>query len=422
MATARENNDYFENIMKKTPLQKKTAIAAEQSPAVKTSHILLRMMRAKQPISRIELAEQVGFNRSTVTDMFKPLIAAGIIIEQPGLDEAASQGRPRINLMLNDSNDFFVGVNIGVRHSQVGLAALNGEILAEEEFATPDSPKETLKQARKKIAELYREISGRTLRTIGVTVPGLTDPMRRKLVYAPHLDWHDVKIADAFEFADGNGGAVPVIVENNATAAAMYEAHLKMGGANSGLENNFIVVRSGTGIGVGLILDGEVYRGSGRDRGIAGEFGHMTIVAGGKPCVCGNRGCWEKYASAASAASLYTGDRPVRGESAPRFVEIVSKAENGEIRARKTLEKIGEYLGIGIANVIMGIGVSHVIVSGRLVYGWRFIEAPLKEAIEKSIVGKLPGWRIECGEPKGSTLGGAIEVAVEEFLAQGLLM
>ena len=181
---------------------------------------------------------------------------------------------------------------------------------------------------------------------------------------------------------------------------------------------NFILVRSGTGIGVGLVIGGEVYRGTGSGSGIAGEFGHMTIVAGGKPCVCGNRGCWEKYASAASAASLYLGDRPPsRGESVPRFVEIVSKAENGDNRSRRTLEKIGDYLGIGIANVIMGIGIPRVIISGRLVYGWKFIKEPLYEAIGRSIVGKIDGWSVEAGEPVGSAIGGAMEVAVEDYLS-----
>jgi predicted NBD/HSP70 family sugar kinase len=121
----------------------------------------------------------------------------------------------------------------------------------------------------------------------------------------------------------------------------------------------------------------------------------MTIMAGGKPCVCGNRGCWEKYASASSAASLYTGDRAAYdGSKMPRFVEIVARAEAGETRAQRTLAKIGEYLGIGIANVIMGIGVQQVIVSGRLVtagdisknhYAMR-----LKEALSaKLFIGKL---------------------------------
>ena len=200
----------------------------------------------------------------------------------------------------------------------------------------------------------------------------------------------------------------------------MYEARIRLHDHRDEAASDFVLVRSGTGIGVGLVIGGEVYRGTGTGRGLAGEFGHMTIVAGGKTCVCGHRGCWEKYGSAASAATLYLGDRPLRpNESLPRFIEIVGKAENGEIRAQRSLEKIGDYLGIGIANVIMGIGIPKVIVSGRLVYGWRFIERPLKEAIGRSIVGSIEGWTIEAGEPVGAAIGGALEVAVDEVLRNG---
>lgn len=386
----------------------------------KTTRMLLRLIRALQPISRIEIARRLNVNRSTVTDIVKPLISGGIIREESYQTEDAnrSQGRPPIGLRFNDAEDFFVGLNLGVRHTQVGLATITGEILAEEEFETPATAKDALKTARKKIEELCAAIENRTLRTIGVSIPGPTDETRRKLLYAPHLGWANVAVADALKFGD-----VPIIVENDATAAAIYESRIKLNRSTDNSFDNFILVRSGTGIGVGLVMDGEIYRGTGRGQGFAGEFGHMTVVAGGKPCVCGNRGCWEKYASASSAASLYTGDRgSYDGAKMPRFVEIVARAESGEIRARRTLEKIGEYLGIGIANAIMGIGVQQVIVSGRLVYGWKFIKEPLRDAIKRSIVGKTSDWTVECGEPKGSALGGALEVAVEDYIANGLMV
>ena len=309
-----------------------------------------------------------------------------------------------------------------MRHSQVGLTTLGGEILAEEEFSTPTDAAKALKLAQEKIKSLCAEIEGRTLRTIGVSVPGPVDAVRRKLLYAPHLGWKDIAIAD--ELQKGlfeKNEAVPITVENDATAAAIYEARLKMKDAGNDSASNFILVRSGTGIGVGLVLDGEIYRGSGSGLGIAGEFGHMTIVADGKPCECGNRGCWEKYASASSASALYVGDRPQAKDKQLRFVEIVARAEGGEVRARRTLEKIGHYLGIGIANVIMGIGISQVVVSGRLVYGWQHIKEPLRDSIKKSIVGKTAHWTVICGEPKGSALGGALEVAVEEFISRGFV-
>lgn len=382
----------------------------------KKGSLLLRLIRAAQPITRTEIANRLDIDKSTVTENVKPLISAGILREETL--EVSGQGRkPRV-LSFVDDNDYFIGVNLGVRTTQVGFATLRGEILEEDDFVTPAKPETALKMVRERIDNLIKANSDKICRVIGVSVPGLADSERRKLIYAPNLDWRDVDITAALR-PDEN---IKVVVENDATAAAMYEARLKIrDSSDDGLMTNFVLVRSGTGIGVGLVIGSEVYRGSGLGRGIAGEFGHMTIVAGGKPCVCGNRGCWEKYASAASAASLYTGDRPLRpNETLPRFVEIVSKAENGEIRAQRSLEKIGDYLGIGIANVIMGVGISRVIISGRLVYGWKFIEKPLHEAIRRSIIGKIEGWRIEAGEPEGAAIGGALEVAVEEYLAHGL--
>ena len=373
--------------------------------------LLLRLIRAAQPITRTEIANRLKIDKSTVTENVKPLIDGGILRED--ILETGAQGRrPRV-LSFAGYTDYFIGVNLGVRHSQVGVTTLNGEVADEDEFDTPKEFNAALSLVGEKIAAIRRKHADRRLRMVGVSVPGVTDTVRRELVYAPNLGWRDAQIAATLEKLT----VARVVVENDSTAAAMFEARVKVRDTAKGTAANFVLVRSGTGIGVGLVIGGEVYRGTGAGRGIAGEFGHMTIVAGGKPCVCGNRGCWERYASASSAASLYLGDRPLRpGETLPRFVEIVAKAENGDIRSRRTLEKIGDYLGIGIANVIMGTGVPRVIISGRLVYGWKFIAGPLNDAIGRSIIGNIQGWSVEAGSPSGSALGGALEVAVEEYL------
>jgi predicted NBD/HSP70 family sugar kinase len=413
------------------PSTRPNAGSADFAAPAKATRMLLRLLRAAQPISRVELARRLGINRSTVTDAFKPLITQGVVLEEPvptASGAGRSLGRPSLGLSFNSARDFFVGVHLGARGSQVGLTTLSGEILAEDEFDTPALPEEALASVRSSIERLCAGVNARRLGAIGVSVPGPTDADRRRLLYAPHLGWQQVSISEALCFdSEGrvSGGAgesvVPVVVENDSTAAAIYEARLRLRTSIGEMPNNFVLVRSGTGIGVGLVLGGEVYRGTGKGEGLAGEFGHMTIVAGGKPCACGNRGCWERYASASSASSLYTGDRVQLGSmSAPRFVEIVARAEAGELRAQRTLERIGEYLGIGIANVIMGLGVPRVIVSGRVVYGWKFIEAPLRSAVEQSMAGRLTGWSVEPGEPRGAGLGGALEVAVDEFLTSGL--
>lgn len=384
-------------------------LVAQGSGAARKRKLMLRLIQSAQSITRTELASRLEIDKNSVTDNIGPLIAAGIIKEQ--MLETEGNGRKSRVLSFADAKDYFVGVNLGVRRSQVGVVTLNGEITDEDDFETPPTPSAALRLTRERIEAICLRNPDRRLQIIGVSVPGMTDAGRRELVYAPNLDWHKVAIADGLQVND----SVKVIVENDSNAAALYEARVRMRRSSGGLVSNFILVRSGTGIGVGLVIGGEVFRGEGT--GIGGEFGHMTIVAGGKPCVCGNRGCWEKYASAASAASLYLGDRPPgRGESVPRFVEIVSKAENGDNRSRRTLEKIGDYLGIGIANVIMGVGIPSVIISGRLVYGWQYIKEPVYEAIRRSIIGRIDGWSVEAGEPAGSALGGALEVAVEEFV------
>ncbi|MEP6944286.1 MAG: ROK family transcriptional regulator [Acidobacteriota bacterium] len=373
---------------------------------------LLRLIRAAQPITRTEIAERLSIDKSTVTETIKPLVESGVIVEESINSELL--GRKARVLSFAEDKVFFGGVNFGVRRSQVGLTTLRGEIIDEEDFETPTSTGFAMHLTRSKLEELVKRNPERKMAVIGVSVPGMTDNDRQRLVYAPNLGWRDVDIASELRINE----SVRVVVDNDSTAAAMYEARLKIKDSVDGLMTNFILVRSGTGIGVGLVIGSEIYRGTGLGRGIAGEFGHMTIVAGGKPCVCGNKGCWEKYASAASAASLYLGDRPpARGESVPRFVDIVAKAGVGDVRSRRTLEKIGDYLGIGIANVIMGTGIPRVIISGRLVYGWKFIEEPMIAAIRRSIVGQLDGWSVEAGEPAGSALGGALEVAVEEYLS-----
>jgi predicted NBD/HSP70 family sugar kinase len=371
--------------------------------------MLLRLVRAAQPITRTAIAERLQIDKSTVTENVKPLIDRGILREDVIESES---GRPRV-LSFAPSAGYFIGVNLGVRHSQVGVTNLVGDVSDEDDFETPKDVRRALQLVDDRIKSIRAARSGEQLRGVGVSVPGMADASRRELIYAPNLNWRGVKIAEHFQKSSES----PVVIEKESTAAAMYESRIKIGESADASASNFILVRSGTGIGVGMVIGGEVYRGTGAGRGIAGEFGHMTIVAGGKSCVCGNRGCWEQYASAAAAASLYLGDRPLRpGQTLPRFVEIVAKAENGEVRSRRTLERIGDYLGIGIANVIMGTGVPRVIISGRLVFGWNFIVGPLNDAIRRSIINNIEGWSVEPGSPSGSALGGALEVAVEEYL------
>jgi len=320
-------------------------------------------------------------------------------------------GRPAIGLSLKSETEFLIGINIGVSQMRLGAAMVDGTLLAEDTMPTPREASAALSEIRVWIQKQRARFADRELVVVGISVAGPTDVDRGKLLYAPHLGWRDVAIGDRLNVH------AKVLVENNATAAAIYEAQRRRARSTTRNAGDFVLVRAGTGIGVGLVTEGEVYRGTtGPD--IAGEFGHMMIVAGGKQCSCGNFGCWERYASTVSAVELYGGDRSRSSfRSNMTFDEIVLRAAAGERRAQTTLERVGTHLGIGIGNVICGLGVPDVVLSGDLLRGWKFIEGPARTAIAMSLCGKLSRWSLEAGDSRGSELGGALEVAIEYYLS-----
>jgi len=383
----------------------------EQTAPTQTTHELLRIVRAAQPIPRVAVARRLGVHRRRITVLVKPLIDSGILREgAPDRSAGRGVGRPPIGLSLRSDKDFLVGVNIGISRIRVGAATVDGKVLYEDRFPTPVEPELAIAEIRAAINRLCAQLPDRSLAVVGISVVGPTDLERSRLLYAPHLGWKDIPVAKMLNLD------VPVLIENNATAAAIYESQRRRRQTATKTAGDFVVVRAGTGIGVGLVLGGEVFRGtSGAD--IAGEFGHMTIVAGGKSCPCGNSGCWERYASAASAVELYTGDsHRARLRNSLTFTDLVGKATSGERRAQVTLERVGTHLGIGIGNMICGLGVSNIVLSGELVHAWKFIEGSARAAIAMSMAGRLSRWSLEPGDMHGADLGGALEVAIEHYL------
>lgn len=384
-------------------------VPCDQVIPAQTTHELLRIVRAAQPIPRVAVARRLGVHRRRVTVLVKPLIDSGVLREGAP-DRSLGVGRPPIGLSLRGEKDFLIGVNIGVSQIHVGAATIDGKLLSEDRFPTSLDPALTMAGIRSSVARLAAELPDRSLAAVGISVVGPTDARREKLLYAPHLGWRDIPVAEMLNLD------VPVLVENNATATAIYESQRRRQQGATKTAGDFVVVRAGTGIGVGLVIGGEAFRGTtGAD--IAGEFGHMTIMAGGKACSCGNFGCWEKYASAASAVDLYIGDtQRAKMRGRVRFIDLVSKATAGERRAQVTLGRVGTNLGIGIGNVICGLGVARVVLSGELLHAWKFIETPARAAIGMSLAGRLSRWSLEPGDLNGADLGGALEVAIEHYL------
>ena len=188
---------------------------------------------------------------------------------------------------------------------------------------------------------------------VGVGAAGFVSGDRATVVFSPHLSWRNEPLGTAVEQRMG----LPTVVDNDANAAAWAEWRF---GAARG-DSHLVVVNVGTGIGGGLIVDGRLQRGR---YGIAGEFGHMQVVPRGVRCECGNRGCWEQYASGNAlvreARALIAAGSPVADDllarpggdaSALAGPLVTEAARDGDPVALELFAEIGDWLGVGIANL-----------------------------------------------------------------------
>src|SRR5882762_10061106 len=174
-----------------------------------TARTMLRIVHAAQPMSRVDLARRLEVNRSTVTEIVKPLIASGVLCEAAPEQTAGRLGRPPIGLSLRGDRSLFIGVNIGVRRTHVGAATTDGQLLNEESFDTPADSNATLTRVHSIVERLRDSMPERSLVSIGVSVPGPTDAGRKELLFAPHLGWRDVPVADALSIEDKQGTRKP---------------------------------------------------------------------------------------------------------------------------------------------------------------------------------------------------------------------
>jgi predicted NBD/HSP70 family sugar kinase len=226
-----------------------------------------------------------------------------------------------------------------------------------------------------------------SIEAVGVSIPGLADPEAGHALFVPYFQWRDVPVQQRIESATG----LPVKIDNDANSVALAE--LWFGRPEVTDARDFILILVGEGVGTGIIIDGQVYRG---ERGAAGEFGHMIVGADAPvACSCGNHDCWEAFSSQKAALSRY---RKLAGDSeasnAITFARLVDRALAGEEHARTALVQTAHYLGIGISNLVVGFSPEVVVVGGEIARAWPLIEDALSETIARSVRRGLAGARI----------------------------
>jgi glucokinase len=296
--------------------------------------------------------------------------------------------QPRRGALSWRTDPITVGIDIGGSKLLAGVVNNRGEVLEKVRRETPTKSPSAVEDA---IVETVHDLSGRhPVAAVGIGAAGFVDAARASVLFSPHLAWRNEPLRDAV----WRRLRLPVVVDNDANAAAWAESRF---GAAVG-RRHVLCITLGTGIGGALVLDGRVFRGS---NGMAGEFGHMQVVPGGHRCECGNRGCWEQYASGNAlvrdARELVQADSPVAhhlrdavdGDVARLTGPLVTEAaRTGDPAAVELISEVGTWLGTGLAGLTAAFDPDCIIVGGGVSEAGELLLEPTRESFARTLTGR----------------------------------
>src|SRR6185503_3459004 len=254
--------------------------------------VVLRHLSDHGPRSRATIALETGLNKTTVSSLVTELIGLELLVER-GLEQRGTVGRPGQVVELSGEGVVALGLEINVDYLAVRALDLTGAE-RHRSLDVKDNRPVPVGEVLDRLAGLAKAaldaVQAEGLRPVGATValPGLVDAANGALLVAPNLNWNDVPVVDELhERLSGPG--FPLAADNEANLAALAEL---WEGTARGF-TDVLYVSGEIGVGAGIIIGGELFRGA---QGFGGEFGHMTVDPGGKPCACGSRGCLETVA------------------------------------------------------------------------------------------------------------------------------
>jgi predicted NBD/HSP70 family sugar kinase len=310
---------------------------------------LLRHVHQRENASRAELTKDMGLNRSTIAGLVAELESLGAVAHAEAVGTQRGAGRPSAGVRVAPDGPFVVGVDLGVDRVLVARVGLGGTVLQRAQTVIAGSE---AWQVGATVAGLVREVVEDAPTTspmvgIGISVPGMVRRSDGLIRLAPNLEWHDVSFGGIVLAALGVN--VPVSLGNDADLGALAE-HQRGAGVGVG---DLIYISGNVGVGAGVISGG--LRLEGAD-GYLGEVGHLRFNPAGKPCHCGNLGCWETEVGAhAIAAAIRCPEDKV-----PQLGEVLDGFE----RAPRELRSIGTAIGQGLANIVNMFNPQVVVLGG----------------------------------------------------------
>lgn len=365
----------------------KPAIELSSQRAVRRHNLglVLRQVVERGPRSRATIALDTGLNKTTVSSLVSELMDLGLLVER-GAEARSSAGRPGLVVDVAREGAVALGLEINVDYLGVQATDLGGGSRYKAMEAT-DNRRRSADDVLDRIADLatdaLAEVRAQGLRPIGATIalPGLVDVTRGELLAAPNLRWNDVAVIDQLR-ARMDSGSLPLDADNEANLAALAEL---WEGVGVGL-SDFMYASGQVGVGGGIVLGGELFRGF---RGFGGEFGHMTVEADGPPCACGSRGCLEAHAGLEPllAAAGLDGDKITTAGAGKPVAELVKRASAGDETALAALEDCGRWLGVALGSVVNLLSPQTIVLGGYFAPISKWLRPAIERELEERVLG-----------------------------------
>ena len=364
--------------------------------------VVLELIRARQPISRADLARLSGLQRSTISLIVEELL------EESWIKEGAVARRPRGRRpTLLNLNDDLVMVVCDVRPTQAVIAVvdLNGRFLTREALPVLSDPVKAVGQMMERMKRLRQKYAQKSFEGIGLSLPGRVDPVTQSLIFAPNLKWPKFDIKKAIEREMG----LKVEMDNAANACLLSELWF---GHMDGVRNAVLVTIS-EGIGTGILANGQLVLGG---SGMAGEFGHVPMDPSGPKCACGACGCWETLASSTAALRYYAElSRDARGLT---MHDLIKRAEEGDLHAHEAIEKQAHMIGRGLRAVLAAFSPEVILIAGDVTSAWSRVAPIVQEELAALVLAGSVPRVVAVEESEVARLRGAAALVLQRHSGQ----
>lgn len=359
--------------------------------------IVLALVRANQPISRADLARLSGLQRSTVSQIVEQLIAEHWICE--GSQGTAARGRRPTMLLMND-RVLVIAVDIHPQQATVAAVDLNGRLLSRALVPLTSDPHASMRSLTACMTRIRKSLPKEHFEGIGISVPGRVDPETQQLVFAPNLRWPSFDMKKQIEEEMG----LEVRLENAATSCLLAELIF---GNMSGIRDA-VLVTVAEGIGASIYANGEFLVGK---RGMAGEFGHIPIDPLGPTCACGQRGCWETFASC--QATLRNYQRFTQSDATFSYTQLLQLAEEGDKDAAEALDEQARQIGRGLRMIQVALAPEVLLIAGEVVSAWTRLAPILEAELSATILGAPRPRMMPTHEGETARLRGAAALILQ---------